>query len=444
MPNTYRKPFGAYTNVNALSGAQASELTTNFTMLTDMLNGRYTAFDYPKFERMPGVFRDNILSEINGLVTTMGGGGTGPSNPAISGLTNANTTALRAAIQGAIAGTTRGRIQLIGDSTMYGSYANSTSISSKVLSVPYYLMSQLTASLCPAEINSMMGAAHIASMAAYQGYDPRWSTGWTVDNSHDYYGGYLFTSSTIGQQITWTPGGTFDTIELYYLEPAAGRSYDVIVGGITVFTIQPTSGAATFTKKVTISLGAPTSAVTFSNNVAAAVYLNGIQTYTASQNKLAIMGAGIPGGVAADWNAAAANYAPGRMILAYAADHTFYELIINDAVLGTNVTTYGTTLQSLVTKALGSGGCTLVVGNMTDPTFNSNATPQATQQLYRQKIYDIAAANNIAVIDMWTQLGTWAEANALGYMFDQSHLLAVGNAVKAAAYYDFCAMALSA
>lgn len=355
-----------------------------------------------------------------------------------------NTSQLSAGIVGAKAGTSRKRILIYGDSTMYGTLADGTSVSQKILSVPYFLQQLVNANLCPADIDSFMGCAHNSTFANYTTYDPRWvnAGGWGLNAAaQDCCGGRCMFGAIIGNKATYTPGNTFDMIELGYLELSAARSMTVDVGAAPIATIVPTAGTAGDPKQVTIAVGSTASLVNLIIVATGAVNVNWMSTYTAGENKLAIMGSGIPGGLASDWGGVVTNYQAGNGLPVYAADYSFCELIINDSGQQISLASYKNSLQALVTKAKTSGGICLVIGNQTSPMFNAQATPLVVQQLRYQTIYDVAAINDLPVIDFWKWLGGWDQANTLNYQEDQSHLWGtaakMGNQRKAQLYYEF-------
>lgn len=381
-----------------------------------------------------------------GSVMGQGGGGGVPSF--ITGLTHANTQKLRDAINGAINGTYRGRILDFGDSTKYGQYADTTPTSQKIMSQPFYLAGLLNAAGIPTEIDNFLGAGHNANPPVYTTYDPRVvCASFTLPSlSTDTTGGRYFNCIVDGGTMVFTPGVTFDTIDLYYTNPFNTTTISIVVGGVTVATVlnNPTPPTGQY-MVVTIPLGSATSAVTIKNGGSTnSMRIVGIDAYTSGQNKLSLMGSGIPGGTASDWAKTNTNDSAATGLGVGAWDFVFDELTINDSVAGTAIATFKSAHTVLYNKSvLGGGQFAFIVGNQTDP---AGGTSTATQDTYKQAVKDLAGTLGVPVIDMQdpAAFGTYADAVARGDMFNASHPLAVGYQRKAAVEMAFIQAAMAA
>lgn len=348
-------------------------------------------------------------------------------------ITAANTSQLSTGIQGAIAGNARKRILLCGDSTMYAQGSNNSVIGLKTRSAPYMLTQALIANGIPAEIDNFQGGGN-DTITNYRTYDPRATSAinWGFDAAWS-CGGFSYSTSTVGAVSIFTPGVTFDTIEFCYFEPAIGVSATVDAGGATLATIT-NSGQATNTQmKTVISVGGTASVVNVTCVVGPFTY-TGVHVYTAAANKLSITGAGMQGALATDWSRSTNVYDPKLGLTAFAPDHTFIELTINDSNALTLSATYKAQIQAIVTAAQLSGGVTLVVG---DPTLTIGAGRANLDQQRRiwQCLYDLAAVNNISLLNLPAFMNSYEALVANRRQFDGSHLSDAGYQFKGGSGY---------
>lgn len=378
-------------------------------------------------------------------------------------VTAGNTVDLREAIDGADAGTSRDRILFIGDSTMWGAWDDGVdSTGLRANSVPVHLAPLLNTSVCPTVCQSWAGCGDKTTNAQMKKWSPFFtgSTSWNPGSSAAAYaiGGFMFNCTTNAAALGWSMGVSYDTIEVLCANPASGGNFDVgtATTGVLQNVARDTGLATNVPRLITVAVGQTVStAVQLTNKSTTAVNIMAVNVYLASEYRMALYGAGIPGARSNDWVSDTATYpfAARAGISTLAPKFAFIELTINDARLGTSITTYKANLQILIDLivGLGSGVC-LVVGNQrytgTDVNINGGTeTSLALQQTYRQAMYDLATLNNLPLIDMWNAVGDWAALEALGYMATEggfpspSHLLGTvanpGNQAKAAVYHDF-------
>jgi len=121
-------------------------------------------------------------------------------------------------------------------------------------------------------------------------------------------------------------------------------------------------------------------------------------------------------------------------LTAYAPDVTLIGLGTNDMLQGVSTSTFQTNMQTLITAALTTGDCILVV----PPTDGSGNNNSALMQSYSAVYYALADSNNIPIVDMnkrlinystgllndgvghLTNRGAWEFAAAVGAVLGQA------------------------
>lgn len=350
---------------------------------------------------------------------------------------NANATTLaawKAVVQAA--GTTVKKVGCIGDSTTTGIGAASLSLGLKAESGPVQLAALMNSASIPAEIDSYCGNGRTdGTIANYKTFDPRMTStaAWNAGTDGTYgAGGKFFGSATASSKLTFTPGSDFDTLELYYLEPVSGRTILVDVGGATIATIGNSGFTANTPMRTTIAAGGTVSVAQITSGAATGINHLGIRTYTASAGKIGLISFGLAGTKTAEWTSTAQIYFPLAWLPKLSLDAAFINLTINDENAGTALATYSSQLQTMITALKTTGTVCLVVGA---PTNNGATLVQ--QMVYWNKCVELAIANNIPVLNLYYYFGSWANANAQGWMFDVSHPNTAGYAVWAQAYLEF-------
>lgn len=409
---------------------------------------------------MPQLGRIGLKPGIGGA-----GAGAGPILPtsAFFNVTALNTAALKTIITAANANTARSRVVMVGDSTMWGAWANgvdATGLYSN--SVPHYLAQQLNADVCPADDNCWTGCGALSTNAAFKAYNPfiTGATSWVPNGSQAAaaVGGNMCRCVTNTAALGYLNGADYDTIEVLHSNPASTANFDIgtATTGVLVNISNNAGQANNATMLATVPVGSTiATAVQKTNKSTGAVNVNGVRIYVDAVKTLTIMGAGIPGSRSNDWVTDTGTY-PFNALAGLAVldpEWIFIELTINDARLGTTIPTYKANLQAIIdAQVLRGGGVCLVVGNQrytgSDTNINGGTeTSAALQQTYRDAMYDLATLNDLPLIDMWNAVGNWAALEALGYMATEggfpsaSHLLGTvanpGNQAKATVYHDF-------
>jgi lysophospholipase L1-like esterase len=154
------------------------------------------------------------------------------------------------------------------------------------------------------------------------------------------------------------------------------------------------------------------------------VFVGGFGAYNSAQKSVNITNVGWPSGSTAQMTQNGTGFAPLAALSSLAPTLTIIDVGIVDWFLGTSVSTFQANLTTLVTAAKVSGDVILLAPNPSQPsvTCDGSTNPsQATQQLYINAIYAVAASQNVPVVDEYNSIGSWANANAVGGMEDCLH-----------------------
>lgn len=255
-------------------------------------------------------------------VRATSGAGTATSLPAIAGVRNmrlANTVIARS-----ILSSNDGLFLFSGDSYIAGFGAAGQAYAEtnlKASSVSSRWATALAAAGFSTSNTSYMGSGRFSNNtpAIFMDMDPRWNVGANMsilDQSvYPTFGGSLVGPSTnvahAAQVMTFTPGGTFDTVDMYCARSQTAGNMEVSVdGGVTpIQTVVFAQGAAGYgdVVKVTVTVPAGSTAVTFKyvqGSPTGTPFLAGVETRTAASPKIRFVN-GARSGTTVQANAAA-------------------------------------------------------------------------------------------------------------------------------------------
>jgi lysophospholipase L1-like esterase len=314
----------------------------------------------------------------------------------------------------AVAVPANAKILFIGDSTVagYGATAGGDTGNAISLSWPYQLAGLLTSRPTPNTISSAVGNHGGLSVSTFDtrvAVDGQFTAGWPF---------YVVNSLSTG---TFTPTDTCTKIAFYYAAASGVSSFTVSVNGSVVGTVNPsgptavgifqyTHGSA-ITSVVVTSLG--------SAGTEGAIYIQAFRCYSATP-RLEIINAGWGDSRVAHWIQAVNGWDALYFIDAIAPDLSIIDLTINDWNSATDLTTYSSNLQTLITRCKLTGNVILMTGNPSNTG--------AAQSSYVAAVASLATSNSVPLIDIWTLWGSWASANSNGWMFDALHPNAAGYA----------------
>jgi lysophospholipase L1-like esterase len=145
-------------------------------------------------------------------------------------------------------------------------------------------------------------------------------------------------------------------------------------------------------------------------------YAAHVIAYNSAAKEISIYNMGWGSSVANDWLGSASPWSAFNYLPTLTPDLTIIDLTINDAAAGTDIPTYKTALQSLITNVQSTGDIILMSGSPIDPIATGHSL--ATQQAYVDAMKAVALSANVPMIDTFSLFGsTWAGPNASGWMF---------------------------
>lgn len=341
---------------------------------------------------------------------------------------NAQTLAKwRRALARVRAGVADARILCVGDSTTWGSHGGTVHLDS----YPARLAAMLDRSFVPAGQGIQVPSidTHVPSQ------DARWTmgAGWSRVLDWGFAGRHamLNNNAAATEPLTFAPGIPCDTFRIWYqTNTSLGTLQISIDGGAPV--AQPTAGAADWLyRDITTTLAS--NHVVSITATGATVVVIGIEAWDASEKRVLVGRAGIPGTTTGQW-----AYTPvaGRQqaVEAYGADLTIINLGINDSRTTNNVpvATYKANIKVLIEQGLIHGDVLLTTFV---PSLTTFASP-ALQASYWDVLRELSQEYDIGLVDIAARLGTADEQFALGLASaDKVHPTNLGYADMASAVY---------
>lgn len=329
------------------------------------------------------------------------------------------------------AGTGRGLIAFLGDSTTMGAGAGTTSTVNTAgafpKSYPNDLTTLLNSKFVPALSNSLFSDQ--ATPIAYGTYDVRVTLGANWSDAFSTPGGKMFRFTTGAvNNLTFTPGSAFDTIKLFYaVQPGNGSFTYNIDGGASLGTVS-TAGATAFgVTQVSVTKGTHTINIIPNND--GTIFLCGIKTWDSTTPAIDVMQFGVYGGVALSFSGGVNPWESPFAFAQIAPDLSIVALTINDSNNGTALATYTTEMQTIITNLKLTGDVILVVGA---PSNTAQAT-NGTLDTFISALVQLAITNNVPLINAKARWISYAFMNPIMPYFDNFHQFAPG-------YQDYAQM----
>lgn len=337
------------------------------------------------------------------------------------------------------------KIAIIGDScdTGYNTATANSWTGGKAFSTSDLLARVLNGMGIPVGIGSSFGSAFATNFATFLLYDPRWTA--TNMGIHG-----LATATCGGQPLApagagawtfnFTPTDTtgaalsYDTAELYYMQNTTYSSFSMSLDGVgAVSTLSSGTGALA---KLTITGTLAAHVVNLSGTATALNdgHVLGVNCYNSAVKQVFIQnwsfsGATAAGATAASWSNNTQYYSCINGITFMAPDLSIIKLGLNDITAAYSVATFTAGLQTLITACLATGSVILVVPNV---STTSDVAP------YISSIYQLAATNNVPIVDIYNRWTSYAQAQADGFMnSDPIHPNKTGYQDVVNAYYQF-------
>ncbi|TPL98327.1 SGNH/GDSL hydrolase family protein [Mesorhizobium sp. B2-3-10] len=326
--------------------------------------------------------------------------------------------ALASAVAASKAGLGRAKILCVGDSTTAGS-------GGQVVSNSYPdKLKNLLASDGAYQNNRFSDANLALSFDTRISYGAGWAT-----NGTKCLGGSTYRNSTTSNPIVFTPLTAFDSVDIYLY---AASSVNVTIGGGTTVTVSGGGGGAIYKKTVTVAqAGLPAGIYPVSIVAVGDAVYAGADCYVASTG-IDVLNVGASGYTSTDL--ATTLYSVASVLPTIAPHLTIINVGINDYNNASPVSeaTYKANVQALIDAAQNAGSdVQLVIPNRIG---SSNA---ANEVAFQQYIRDLVTLNGLQpALDVGSVLGTYAAANAAGYMNDTLHPSSAGYTLIAQMFYN--------
>jgi lysophospholipase L1-like esterase len=338
---------------------------------------------------------------------------------------------LKAAAARVSAGTGRGKIVCIGDSTTFGEGSGSGG-NGRVGCMPKGWPAKLAASLTslglPAVNENKIGSSGIGTTtvtiaenrnSVKPGFNPA-SSGWVLSTSTT-AGGVLFTNTADTTSVlSYTPPIAVSKFELIDLtiSTAGSITYNVDGGSETVLS---QAGASTLRRTI-IDCGSLGSHTLNVKRVAGTAFVVGVRAWDDTTKAFDIWNLGNCVSQTSDWIGTANPWSSLSAATSYCADAdlVIIDLTINNSLLSPSSynTTYPTQMQSIINAAR-SGGADVLL--MTGNPSRVDIIADSVQQQFRQALKDIATANDLPMIDQYAKYTDWVTLNTAGWMFNANH-----------------------
>jgi lysophospholipase L1-like esterase len=338
---------------------------------------------------------------------------------------SANMSKWRAAVAKVRAGTARGRILFVGDSTTMGAGAGTSGTANLNGAYPKSWpadLAKLMNSAIPTSYNSLWSGLSSASASGitYPNLDTRVTFGanWSL-------GAVSLFSYTTGaaNNLAFTPPGQIDTVIVYMVQNGGtGTATFNVDGGASLGTITSAGVTSIVSYTATVTKGAHTINIVPNNN--GSFFIQGIIAYDSTTPGVDFVQAGQYGATAANWNNNGSPWNPGAYFASAQPNLSIICLTINDSNLGiANLPTYITNMQTVITLALAQGGDVLL---MVGPPSNTTQATDGTLDAYISALRSLAVSNNLPMLDLKARWVSYAVTNPLMPYFDNLHPGAVG------------------
>ena len=299
----------------------------------------------------------------------------------------------------------------IGDSTTLGVF-NGATLSS---SYPTALKRRLGLSL------PVQDGLAIALPPSTIGMDSRYAPGgYSYSSGAGPAGASWVASPGAGSDLTFTPTGNVDTIDVWTYNTSSRGTIAVKIDGAAVASINCAVGNGWTRNTYTVTAGAHT--VALAKPTVADVYILGVDAYLSTVRSVRVANWGVSGSATGSWTNDAGGIFSLSAITAYAPDLSVIMLGINDAAAPVSAATYGTRLSTLIDTCKATGSVVLV-----SPIQSNPATGRVDdEQAYRDKMYELAASKDVPLIDAFNLYGAYSTSE--GLWADDLHLTAKGYA----------------
>jgi hypothetical protein len=281
--------------------------------------------------------------------------------------------------------------------------------------------------------DSFAGVANRTTTGQVTTFDPRltFGAGWEVVEQFSYGGNILSCPNTSTAAMTFTPEKAWNTVEIEYITNPGFGTFTVKNGANTMATVDPRAPGFTLEKNTYTTGGA---AAIQALNIArtgtgGGIFILSGRTYDSATKSVLLCNAGSNSSAATGWatNGGLDFYGCLSRITKRAADLLVIALCVNDwNASPTAVWTWDANIRILIEQQLATGGRVMLVGEpQSDPAAYASA---ATQTEFLRRLMALAKLYRLSYMNVQKRWGSYAEANAAGFMSDQRHASITGGA----------------
>lgn len=310
-------------------------------------------------------------------------------------------------------GTGSAQIACVGDSKTFGRGSNGADYTgAKVLAYPRQMALKLTARGLTAVEQSVLGTGR-GGLSNFLAADARVTVGagWSEFGS-DSAAGFMLGNNADTTAFAFTPGVTFDAIDVFFVTNSAYAQWTVDIGGSVIYTWAP-SGSTRFLKQ-SISCTRGTNTVNLKRTgVGANAILTGIATRDTTLNQVYIHNLGSSGSQASFWNVSSNSWSPLPALSLLAADLYIINLGTNEWINGVTTATFKTNMGGIITTCQAQGSVLLAAPSFSNP----GVTAQASQDAFNVACRELAVTYNCPLIDESLVIGAWSA----GKYYDDTH-----------------------
>lgn len=381
-----------------------------------------------------------------------GGGGVG----GVSNVTAANSSVLKSILKNAGSGLSRGRIWFLGTSVTAGAGATSASLytaNGKAFSSPMQFAKLLVGAGYKAAADYTFCSQGASTFADAIAFDSRVTYAGAVDQAGDSIGGKFFMLQAAGQTLTFTPGGSFNRVEMgWALNTGSGSSVSLAtnIAAATPSTLSGNAGASAMASQ-TILVPDNSTSFTLTYSGSAAFLPKWIGTRTEGAPTIEVLNAGwggskITGGNAGiNWLANSTGAGWGALSAQQSLDASvpqvfFLDSVINDASGAPGVPTYQAAMAQWIALLQAKGEVYVRIPSTVADTTDGQgfAIARAVYNTYADAAVAAAKAAGVGVIDHRYINPDWAISNLRGLFRDGFHPAAMGYTSEAEHLRDLC------
>ncbi|BAK66410.1 hypothetical protein SLG_17350 [Sphingobium sp. SYK-6] len=379
---------------------------------------------------------DQAVEYAVNVSATSGSEPTPTLDPAVSGLTLANTAAIRAGFAAVRAGTRDMRIITIGDSTT--ATGGVVTGNSRYHSWPARMARLLRDGGLATSHENLVGFAGQSSADNANTSFPNFTFTGQCNPVEDSLGGKIFGQSTTGT-FTFTPSENVTGFRVLYTKSTSAGVFSWKVNGGAATNVNRQIGAGYALGELIVDAatvpalatpGLHTISFSWVSGYHAVISVEGLR----DERLVNVYNAAISSSKAVDWPTPTGRpYYRKELLQTEQADLVIINLGINDWRAGNWTSAYNTALQSLITSAKAGGSDVILLCPCPSAESSGESISAVRQLAYNDAILALAASNDVPVVNLRSFYGNGDAAVSAGYLLaDGIHQTQEGYAATAA------------